>query len=116
MSKKISFLTCTIISIIAIALLSLDFYTNKNYERATSKYQVYLDGNKIGLISSKNELYDLINQKQSEIKKEYNVNQVYPPKGFQIIRQNTYEQNETTVEDIYDIIQEDKAFTLKDIL
>lgn len=113
MSKKISFLTCTIISIIAIALLSLDFYTNKNYERATSKYQVYLDGNKIGLISSKNELYDLINQKQSEIKKEYNVNQVYPPKGFQIIRQNTYEQNETTVEDIYDIIQEDKAFTLK---
>ena len=113
MNKKISFIVSSFVALLSIILLILGFSTNENYDMATSKYQVYLDGNKIGLISSKNELYDLINQRQAEIKKEYNVDQVYPPKGFQIIKKNTYENEVSTVEDIYDIIQEDKTFTLK---
>lgn len=87
--------------------------TNESYSFASSMYQVYLDGNKIGIISSKAELYNLINKKQAEIKEEYNVDQVYPPKGFQIVKKNTYEEEESTVEEIYNIIKKDKAFTLK---
>ena len=34
---------------------------------------------------SQDELYALINEEQSSIKEEYNVNQVYPPKGFSIL-------------------------------
>lgn len=76
-------------------------------------YQVYLDGEKIGLIDSKEKLYNLINNEQVEIKEEYNVNQVYPPKGFQIIKTNTYNKELSTVEEVYESIKEEKEFTIK---
>lgn len=113
MNKKIGIFISLLFSIISIYLLAIGFSSTESYALASSKYQVYLDGNKIGLISSKDDLYKMINQKQSEIKEEYNVSQVYPPKGFQIVKKNTYETNESTIEEIYNIIQEDKAFTLK---
>lgn len=113
MNKIISKIFFSIIIIIGLAILTYSFMTNESYSFASSMYQVYLDGNKIGLISSKAELYNLINKKQAEIKEEYKVDQVYPPKGFQIVKKNTYEEEETTVEEIYNIIKEDKAFTLK---
>ena len=74
---------------------------------------MYLDGEKIGLVNSKDDLYSLINKEQKEIKKEYNVDQVYPPKGFKIIRQNTYDKNISSVEDVYETIKEKKQFTIK---
>ena len=47
-------------------------------------YQVYLNGVKIGLIESKDKLYDLIDKEQTDIKKEYNVDKVYPPNGLDV--------------------------------
>lgn len=41
-------------------------------------YQVYLNGKKIGLISSKDELFNLIDTEQQEIKNKYKVSKVYP--------------------------------------
>ena len=79
-----------------------------------SIYQVYLDGEKIGLVNSKDDLYTLINKEQKEIKKEYKVDQVYPPKGFKIIRQNTYTENIDSVENVYESIKEKKNFWLKE--
>lgn len=113
MNKVKGIIVCSILTIPLILLVAISFYTNESYAFVTSKYQVYLDGNKIGLISSKSELYNLINKEQAEIKDKYKVNQVYPPKGFQIVKKNTYESEETTVEEIYNTIKKDKAFTLK---
>ena len=112
MHKK-SIILCTLITILITILLTINFITEENYKEATTIYQVYLDGNKIGLINSKDELYALINKEQTEIKDEYKVDQVYPPKGFKIIKKNTYENNIRTVEDIYEYIKDDKSFTLK---
>lgn len=123
--NKNNIVKCSIITILITILITTVFFDElkdqknsvKNeseiYNVAKSNYQVYLDGEKIGLISSKDNLYSLINQEQVEIKKYYNVNQVYPPKGFQIIKTNSYDNNISSVEDVYDAIKEEKEFTIK---
>lgn len=108
-SKILCILLITFISILTV----FSFIKEKKYTKATQIYQVYLDGNKIGLIKSKDELYSLINKEQSEIKDEYNVDQVYPPKGFQIVKKNTYDKEVTTVKKVYDSIKDEKKFTVK---
>ena len=47
-------------------------------------YQVYLSGEKLGLINSIDELYSLIDEEQKEIKEKYKVSKVYPPSGLEI--------------------------------
>ena len=42
-------------------------------------YRVYLKGDSLGIIKSKTELEDYINEKQIEIKKKYDVDKVYIP-------------------------------------
>ncbi len=95
------------------AFLVMGYMTDESFAMPDSIYQVYLDGEKIGLVNSKDDLYTLINKEQKEIKKEYNVDQVYPPKGFKIIRQNTYTENVDSVENVYESIKEKKQFTIK---
>ena len=107
--KVLTFLVTTLVGV----LLAIGFVSNESYATPKSIYQVYLDGEKIGLIDSKEELYDLINQEQIEIKKEYNIEQVYPPKGFEIIKKNTYSENLSSSKDIYDAIKDEKQFTIQ---
>ena len=75
----------------------------KNYQLQL-KYQVYLDGKSIGLVNNRDELYNLINEEQSNIKDQYNVDQVYPPKGFEIESYLSYNNNISSTSDIYDKI------------
>ena len=89
MNKLKGILVSSLFVILCIVLLTIGFFTDESYEEPTSFYQVYLDGDKIGLIDSKDELYDLINKEQIEIKNEYKVDQVYPPKGFKLIKKTT---------------------------
>lgn len=112
MSKK-GILTCILLAILLIGLLSINFFYEESYTKPNSTYQVYLDGEKIGLINSKDDLYSLINEEQTEIKEQYSVNQVYPPKGFQIVKKNTYNDNLITVKNVYDSIKNAKQFTIK---
>lgn len=112
MNKK-GIMICSLIGLICVLLLTMGFYDNDSYDTPTSIYQVYLDGNKIGLINSKDELYNLINEEQVEIKEEYKVDQVYPPKGFKLVKKTTYDEELSTVEDIYNIIKDNKEFTIK---
>lgn len=113
MNKAKSIILCSLLTILSTILLGFSFVNIDEQEAPISIYQVYLDGEKIGLIDSKDELYSLINKEQVEIKDEYNVNQVYPPKGFKIIPKNTYDENITTVEKVYDEIKDQKQFTIK---
>ena len=105
----LSFLITTFIG----AFLVIGFMTKETFDMPESIYQVYLDGEKIGLVESKEDLYSLINKEQKAIKKEYKVDQVYPPKGFKIIRQTTYEENIQPVETVYNDIKAKKQFTIK---
>ena len=115
MNKK-GIIISGLLTVIISFLLTISFITNIADEKADKKdkeiisnnvdsiYQVYLDGEKIGLINSEEKLYDLINQEQIEIKKKYNVDHVYPPIGFQIVETNTYNNQLSTIEKVYDTI------------
>lgn len=113
MNKIKSLILSAIFTIGLGILLGLNFYFEKPEETPNNLFQVYLDGQKIGVIESKEELYNLINDEQSEIKEQYNVDQVYPPKGFQIIKKNTYNEKISTIRDVYNYIKDDKTFTIK---
>ncbi len=113
MNKIKSIILSSIFTILLGILLGINFYVEEDTEIPNNIYQVYLDGEKIGIINSKEELYNLINEEQVEIKNEYNVDQVYPPKGFQIINKNTYDEKLSTVRDVYDYIKDEKKFTVK---
>ena len=113
MNNKKGIIVCSIFSILLTILITINFLIVEDYDKAYYIYQVYLDGEKIGLIDSKDELYSLINEEQVEIKDEYKVDQVYPPKGFQIVKTHTYDENMTSVEKVYDSIKEEKEFTIK---
>lgn len=76
-------------------------------------YQVYLDGKKIGLISSKDELFDLIDTEQQEIKTKYNVDKVYPPNGLDVEKVYTYNNNIVSVQEIYNQIKDIEPFTIE---
>ena len=96
MNKK-GILLCSLFAILLTILVVICFYYEEGYTEAHETYQVYLDGEKIGLIESKDKLYDLINEEQVSIKEEYQVDQVYPPKGFNIIKTRTYDEKVSTV-------------------
>lgn len=100
-------------TLLIASFLYICFLTEESYSIPTTLYQVYLDGNKLGLIDSKENLYKMINEEQKEIKNEYKVDQVYPPKGFQIVKKSTYDENISKIEDIYNSIKDSKTFTIK---
>lgn len=102
-----------IITVVLSIITALMFFGDFKYEKPDTVYQIYLDGEKVGLIDDRNELYDLINEEQIEIKNNYNVNQVYPPNGFTIEEYTTYDADTTTVDNIYNRIKEAKNFTIK---
>ena len=107
--KIISFL---IVAIISVGLF-LSYFIDKNYNKANKVYKIYLNGTKIGLLKDDNELYDLINEKQLEIKEKYNVDKVYPPNGFNIIKSYTYDDKVNDVDEIYKQIEDVDNFTIK---
>lgn len=108
-NKIISFL---IVAVVAVGLFVFTFAKN-NYFTAKRIYQVYLNGNKIGLLNDDDDLYDLINEKQQEIKKKYNVDKVYPPNSFDIVETYTYDDKVNDVDEIYKQIEEADDFTIK---
>lgn len=75
-------------------------------------YQVYLNGETIGYLNSKKKFLELVDNKQEEIKRKFNVNKVYPPNGLEIEKTNTYNTEIKTAEEIYQIIEKNNPFTI----
>ena len=82
-----------ILSITIVILYIVNEYTKVELEYADTAYQVYLNGEVIGLIEDDASLYNLINNEQQAIKNEYNVDNVYPPNVFEIVETQTYDNN-----------------------
>src|SRR5699024_7736419 len=80
--------------------------------RANTKYQVYLQGEKIGLIDDDTALYDLIDASQTSIKKEYDVENVYPPTDLKLVKVNTYDTTSDDIQEVYNKIEDVDDFTL----
>ncbi len=85
------------------------------YSSATPKtlYRVYLKGESIGLIESKDALENYIDKQQDQIKKEFGVDKVYMPEDLNIIKEVTFDNNISSVKEIYNKIKDISPFTIK---
>ena len=111
MLKKINFFGIFLVFAISALLFTVGFKRITELE-AQDVYLVYLDGEKIGLIKDKDELFDLIDTTQKNIKKQFGVEKVYPPEGLDAVEYKTYNTNLKTVQEIYNIIEEKSTFTI----
>jgi len=76
-------------------------------------YHVYADGKTIGHIKDKQELMDLINREQVEIKREYNVDHVFLPSGVNIQPHRTFRSDVIDASEAYYEIKRIRPFTIE---
>lgn len=104
-------------SVFVIILTSLIFILGtdrKSYdENPETVYQVYLNGQTIGVIKSEDALYDLIDKEQKNLKKEYKVNKIYAPIGLEVTKLVTYDSELDDVKEVYNKIKDEEPFTVK---
>lgn len=72
-------------------------------------YKVYLAGETIGVIESKEELENYIDERQKELKEKYHVDKVYAPNDLDVVKEITYNEKTSTVEEVYHKIEEIKG-------
>lgn len=103
-----------IIVVTSILVILVSLFQNHLVGDPTVAYQVYLHGEKIGLINSKDDLYDLIDKEQTNIKEKYHVDKVYPPNGLDIKKVYVYNDDDMVdVSEIYRDIKDVEPFTIK---
>ncbi len=102
-----------ILFIILGITLFITGFTTKEKGTINDFYKVYLDGKQIGIISSKDELENFINNKQEELKKKFNVSTIHAPNGLDIVPYKTYNKNFVSVKEVYKKIENIKPFTVK---
>ena len=101
-----------LITLVVGTLLLFSSTRGTSFASPIEVYKVYLNGKAIGYIKSEDELLDIIDDKQNEIKQKYNIDKVYPPAGLKIEKLTTYQENIQTVDEIYKIIDEEGSFTI----
>lgn len=107
--KKIYIFMVIIISCIIV------YFINLGYTYATmpnTYYNVYLDGEIIGVVSSKEKLENYIDNQNAKYKKEFGVDRIYSPNGLDVEKIVTYDGKVDSIKDIYNIIQTKKPFTI----
>ncbi len=109
--KKIMTMTITIVITIIVILFEFKFL--KKEKEPKILYNVYLEGELLGTITSKNKLEKYIDKQNEEYKKKYNVQNIYAPNGLDIKTDVLYTSKTDTIEEIYKKIQEKKPFTIK---
>ena len=106
---KIIFFTTLLISLIIYMCLS--FSGNKYH--INNYFEVYLGGKKVGLITSSEDLYNLIDEEEKDIKEKYGIDKVYPPSGLEIQSVLTYDNKLMSVKDVYEEIKDIDPFTIE---
>lgn len=99
--------------VVCASVVLFGFISINKDKKPIDAYIVYLDGKKIGAVESKSEFDDFINNKEDIIKKTYSVDKVYAPKGVEIRKVTTYDDKINSNDEIYNIITEDKKFSIK---
>lgn len=82
-------------------------------EQAKTYYNIYLDGEVIGVVDSKDALEQYINDEQQELKEQFGVNYVHLPQGLFIKQYIGYPKKVSTAKEIYNKIKDEKPFTIK---
>ena len=114
-NTKWSFSSVCLVIFISLSVFLLGF--NKSDNRIPMKaYAVYLEGEKIGVISSKEEFENYINTKEQQLKDKYKVDTIYSPKGVEIKRTTTYKEEIKGNDYVYNKIIKTKKFTVKGVV
>ena len=115
MKSKWSF---SIVFVVAISILSIFLLGSKLTENKTpiEVYAVYLSGQKIGTVKSKDEFNEYINKQEEKLKAKYGVDKIYTPKGVEIKKIITYNNECNTNEEIYNELVDKQNFTIKGII
>lgn len=88
-------------------------FSNERNSQPNTYYQVTLDGELIGTIKSEKELKKYISNTEKYIKEKFNIEEVYAPNGLEIKKIVSYQEDLMTVDEIYNLIQNKKPFTIK---
>lgn len=110
--KKIGIIFLTIILGIVAIYFELSM-SGANKQKPKTYYNVYLDGELLGTIKSKQKLEKYIDNQNEEYKKKYKVDTIYAPNGLDIKADVVYTNKTESVEKIYNKIQNKKPFTIK---
>ena len=105
MNKKILFVLSVLVFVFTTGFTNIS-------NKPRDLYRVYLKGESIGLIESKEELENFIDQEQEEIKKKYQVNKVYVPADLDIVKETTFDNRVKSVKEIYEEIKDSSPFTI----
>ena len=103
----------TILTILIGGLIILTSFNERKTINVNNFYRVFLDGEKLGVIANEQELLDLINEEQFEIKEKFDVDNVYPPNGFVVQRYRTYDNQVISAAKIYSLIKDMSSFTIR---
>ena len=76
-------------------------------------YRVYLGGDSLGLIKSKEDLEKYIDKEQATLKKKYNVDKIYAPDNLHIQKEITYNEKIYSTKEIYEKIKDKSDFTIR---
>lgn len=109
---SISLILIVILSISSIFLLGVKLTKNKT---PNEFYAVYLEGEKIGTVSSADDFNSYINKQEETLKKQYNVEEIYTPKGVEIKKILTYSNKTNSDEEIYRRLVSSESFTIKGV-
>ena len=110
---SVGLILVVIISISSIFLLGFKLTKNRT---PNEFYAVYLEGEKIGIVSSKEEFNNYINIQEEKIKQQYDVDAIYIPKGVEIKKIVTYSNKTSTNEEIYRRLVSSENFTIKGVI
>ena len=118
MKTKKSKLSINIILVVILAISSIflvGFNITKN-KTPNEMYAIYLEGKKIGTVTSKEEFNNYINNQEEKLKKQYNVDEIYTPKGVEIKKVVTYSNKTNTNDEIYKVLVSSENFTIKGVV
>ena len=82
---------------------------NNDNKMPQELYHVYLAGESLGVIKSKEDFENYIDSKQDELKKKYNVEKVYAPNDLKIMKEITYNAKVLSSKEIYDKLEQIKG-------
>lgn len=108
--KKIGFFLTLIIVSGSICFLGFGYKQTSNPH---TYYKVYLNNEVLGMIKSREQLENYIDEQSDRYKKKYGVSTVYAPTGLETEKVTTYNTKITKVEDIYKMIEEKEPFTVE---
>ena len=113
MNNKSTYWTVVLVILLSSLIFILGTGRKSLGDEPMTVYEVYLDGNSIGIIEDEEELYSLIDKEQENLKKKFGVDKIYAPIGLETTKLLTYTGEVERASVVYERLKDKAKFTLK---